>query len=409
MSQDRNGRVTRIRITSRLGLRGRWARIALMAFWSVLACPTHAFQIAASVSSIESRLTNEPDSTLRRTGFKLGVLLKSPVHEEITQLAYGCPVAPAKLAKDEFCGRRDGSFADAFVIYGVRWNDVPPFRLLPEEGNCSYLGKRCRTEQTIRFSTQPDCWLCLFKDAEKNAAATPIRGCLAQSMPGATRGNVMTRSHFGDLQFLHAMAYAPGQPAVETREDVVEWIEFAWKVASREIPPEQKLKDIDNPTLKMHFGCSEWTVADLYILGRQDAASGLRPRLHQIAFGSILHTVQDSFAAGHTTRETERPSGTCANTAFRNVPRIVEFHSYAEQDGGLHDHEDSRDALVGSVIGEDWPLAVEATRHLFELHDARADWDKVRPYVECLFTVTPDAAVSSGGKAFTRVRSRPVK
>ncbi|MCR6701148.1 MAG: hypothetical protein NVV68_08395 [Dokdonella sp.] len=376
-----------------------------MALWCFIASPAFGFQIAASVSSIESRLTNEPDSTLRRTGLKLGVLLKSPVHEEITQLAYGCPVSPAKLAKDEFCGRKDGSFADAFVIYGVRWNDVPPFRLLPEEGNCSYLGKRCRTDQTIRFATQPDCWLCLFKDAEKKTVHTPIRGCLAQSSHGAARGNLMTRSHFGDLQFLHSMAYTAGQPAIETRDDVIDWIEFAWKVASREITPQQKLKDIDNPTLKTHFGCSEWTVADLYILGRQDAGSGLISRLHQIAFGSILHTVQDSFAAGHTTREPRRPEGTCASTSFRSVPRIVEFHSYAEQDGALHDHEDSREALVGGVIGEDWPLAVETTRHLFDLHDARTNWDEVRPYVECLFMVTPDAAASSGGKAFARGRA----
>lgn len=39
----------------------------------------------------------------------------------------------------------------------VLLNDLPPFKLSPEEGNCTYLGKSCNVSQTIRFSTQPLC------------------------------------------------------------------------------------------------------------------------------------------------------------------------------------------------------------------------------------------------------------
>jgi len=100
-----------------------------------------------------------------------------------------------------------------YVIYGVRWNDLPPFKLLPDEGNCTYLGKSCIVSQTIRFSTQPLCWYCLFKDAEKKAQIKPIVGC--SKAQGTFHGNVMTRSHFGDLQFLHAMASEKGVHLVQ--------------------------------------------------------------------------------------------------------------------------------------------------------------------------------------------------
>ena len=87
--------------------------------------------------------------------------------------------------------------ATPYVIYGVRWNDLPPFKLSLEEGNCTYLGKSCKVSETIRFSTQPLCWYCLFKDAEKKAQTKPIVGC--SKAAGTQRGNVMTRSHFGVL------------------------------------------------------------------------------------------------------------------------------------------------------------------------------------------------------------------
>ena len=356
-----------------------------------------AFQIAPLGSEFESKLTNESEATLTRTAGRLGVLLKGRVHEEITQLGMGCPVEPDRLLSDATCGKRDGPFASPYIIYGVRWNDLPPFQLSGGEGKCTKFGKLCDVSETIRFSTQPLCWYCLFTDAEKTAQTRPIVGCGAKK--GAARGNLMTRSHFGDLQFLHAMASEEGVHPGATRTQVLDWLEFAWKVSAGEIKPDTFLREVESPTVKAHFGCTEWQVVDLYILGRQDT---LGRYLRQIAFGSVLHTVQDSFADGHVAREQRSPGGLCENTDYQQPPKVIEFHTYAAQDGKLHDSQDSRKAMVRTSAADHWPDAVEATRHLVQYYDEHASWAGVQPYMQCLLELADDRRDSSPGEAYRR-------
>ncbi len=371
--------------------------MALVAGALALPSAAMAFQIAPMGSAFESKLTNETEDSLADVAGRLGVLIKGRVHEEITQIAMGCPVDPANLAQDATCSTRDLPFVTPYVIYGVRWNDLPPFKLLPDEGNCTYLGKSCIVSQTIRFSTQPLCWYCLFKDAEKKAQIKPIVGC--SKAQGTFHGNVMTRSHFGDLQFLHAMASEEGVHPGATRAKVLDWLEFAWKVSSREIKPDTFLRDIDNATLKEHFGCTQWRVSDLYILGHQDK---LLPYLHHVAFGSVLHTVQDSFAGAHSSREATPPGGMCKDTAFAQPRRIVELHTYGAQDGGLHDEQDTRDAMTRVSAADKWPDAVEATRTLARFYDDRARWSEVQPYMQCLFELADERKDSSPGEPYRR-------
>jgi hypothetical protein len=372
-----------------------------LAFLALMGCcgAATAFQLAPMGSSFEARLTKETSSNLARVAGQVGVLLKSPVHEEITQLGFDCPADLAVLANDTLCSGADKPFASAFVIYGVRWNDLPPFMLSTEEGNCSYFGKTCRVDQTVRFSTQPVCWYCLFKDAEKKSQKQQIIGCGKGEK--TVRGNVMTRSHFGDLQFLHGMAGEEKTAPGVTQEKILGWLEFAWRVSSNEVKPGQKLRDIDIPAINAHFGCTEWSVADLYILGRQDAKSGLLRNLRDIAFGSVLHTVQDSFAAGHTSREARATAEMCADTGIERPPRVLEFHTYAAQDGARHDEEDSRTAMTFGSSADRWPLAVDATRNLASYKGSK--WNEVAPYMRCLFDLSPNAQESSPGEKFKRV------
>ncbi len=114
-----------------------------------------AFQIGPLGTQHEERLTNETNSTLARVAGSLGVLIKSPVHEEITHLGKWCHVAQADLATDTYCSGRDVGFASPYVIYGVRWNDLPPFRLEKDQGNCDYLGKRTSAVQTRQSGSPP--------------------------------------------------------------------------------------------------------------------------------------------------------------------------------------------------------------------------------------------------------------
>lgn len=362
--------------------------------------PVSAFQVGPTGSKFESRLTNETESKLMSTAGLLGVLIKRPVHEEITQLGFNCPTESGILSQDTTCSDGNIGFANPFVLYGVRWNDLPPFSLSPSEGKCTYLGTQCKVEQTVRFSTQPLCWYCLFKDAEKKAQSKRISGC--ERGPGTIQGNVMTRSHFGDLQFLHAMASDEATDPAVTQRKVLGWMEFAWKVSTQEIKAGDFLRDVPIPSIKEHFGCTEWRVSDLYILGRQDRKSGLLLSLHHIAFGSVLHTVQDSFATAHALREDKPEPSSCGATEFSQPPRIIEFHTYGSQDGTLHDHGDSREAMTAPSSSINWPDAVAATRNLVTLYERTARWDEAKTYIQCLFELSDGARPSSPGEEFRR-------
>ena len=82
--------------------------------------------------------------------------------------------------------------------------------------------------------------------------------------------------------------------------------------------------------------------------------------------------------------------------------RIVEFHAYGAQDGVLHDHDDSREAMT-AVAQERWPEAVEVTRNLFELHADGAKWTDASTYLQCVFTLSDARRTSSPGEAYRRV------
>lgn len=357
-----------------------------------------ASQINIGGSRFEEALTKEPISTRTRVASVLGLLLKSPVHEEITQLAYDCD-SLGSWVDDKSCASADVPFANAFVIAGVRWNDLPPFRLAAgQAAGCRKLftiAPACNTSETVRFSTQPECWYCLFKAAAVVAKEKQIAGCNAKA--GEARGNLMTRSHFGDLQFLHAMANADDIDPAITQKKILDWIEFGWRVAVEEFDANTLLSDIRIDTIKEHFGCTQWTVSDIYVLGRNDTK--MLKHINEIAFGSILHTVQDSFSSAHADRAEPLSNLVCDGAAnFPHPGLIDEFHSYGKQDGGKHDAEDERKSMIKrKVPGTEIPLAVAVSRQMKEYVEDRKKWNEVAPFFQCVFSLGESARKSSPG------------
>ena len=269
---------------------------------------------------------------------KQGVLhFREPVHEEITNRIFGCE------GDRTLCGDPDVEFAGPFILAGVRWNDDPPFQLHGGEGKHT----SCNVAETIRVTTQPLCWVQLFKAAKKAAASGDV--------PDAyNHAPLLGRSHFGDLQFLHAMASRDGETAEETQKRVMMWEEFTWKVAIGTYGLDTKLQDVNIPGFDAFFGNSEWTVQDLFTVGNP----ALRPHIEELAFGSALHTIEDSFAKGHVQREKSTTPETCAGFPQALVPpRIIEFHSYAHQDESKHAKFDTRDAFEQETA-EDNPSVV---------------------------------------------------
>ena len=362
------------------------------------AVPGHAMKLSPEgtrIEYMEAKKYNRSllDALMRGAAFDL---FTSSVHEEITQRIFGCD---ADIDDESACSDLELEYAGDFPVIGVRWNDDPPFRL--GERAAERIG--CDSRYTIRFASQPKCWIGLFKLAEKRAA----RGRTF----GPKNANLMFRSHLGDLQFLHAMAGADGEPAALTRRRILAWAEFCWKVATGEIALSQALRDLRAPDLREFFGASGWTVQDLLTLG----VPALRTHIREVAFGSLLHTLQDSFAAGHAERAPPVADARCAQAPEFAAPgKIREFHAYGKQDHKRHAEADTREAFVSHVLSyravhnrvdvkeEQIPHVIGVGRNLVAmLYGERAlAWAEVRPYLECLFDLDDPARASSPGSDF---------
>jgi hypothetical protein len=301
-----------------------------------------------------------------------------PVHEEITNRMFDCP-------DDVQCQDPDTDYAGPYVLAGVRWNDDPPFILNPGQAQNTV----CKTDQTIRFTTQPRCWAALYRDAEKRAVS-------GQTLNAASHSSLLARSHYGDLQFLHAMASRDGELASETRTYVMMWAEFTWRIVHGELPIDTSLAKVQIAGFDKFFGGSGWLVQDLFATGNPQ----LRRRIRDVAFGSLLHAVEDSFARGHVDRS-EVGEGFCPGLPDHPaLGHIREFHSYVHQDSSKHGEYDKREAFVRQSGSH--PGLVDVGKALLQYQESDADWAQVRPYVDCVFMVTDSNARASAGREFEK-------
>jgi hypothetical protein len=204
----------------------------------------------------------------------------------------------------------------------------------------------------------------------------------------AGKGTMLARSHFGDLQFLHSMASSASVSATSTRSAILVWAEFTWRVQSRQsdnISRTIRMGDVPVVGLQQFFpAVEERTIADLFTMGRP----WLRHQLDDIAFGSLLHMVQDSFSRGHAARGEVR-TGDCA------VPPIVKFFTYAGQDKDAHKQADTRQSAAAGTS----PL-IDVLKELVRLRLEKATWQQVRPYLEdCVYSLSDPRAASTSETA----------
>ena len=348
---------------------------------SVCCASVAAFQLSPTGTLIERQRAALNQSWYQR--FQLSVAERGvhqfthPVHEQITHRIYGCMVESA-------CENPDSEYAPSTVIAGVRWNDDPPFRL-----NATSISQ-CRVQETVRVITQPVCWYRLFKDAEQKSLTTYFDADNAG-------GNLMYRSHFGDLQFLHAMASRDGEMASVTRERILMWGEFTWAVASGSYTGGQRLAEVPIAGFPDFFGKVGWTVQDLFSLGNP----ALRKNLPDIAFGSLLHLVEDSFAQGHVERRDPLAGEQCPAGRQAKPGRVVSFHSYAHQDHQKHGDYDSPEALLHGLLdpGVNVVIVGQTLKTMFEEKKA---WPEVRDYLECVFDLDDPSAQADAGAGFAR-------
>ena len=141
------------------------------------------------------------------------------------------------------------------MLYGVRWPDDPPFRI---DARHPPKISTCNPRVTVRSTAQPQCWLSLFKDAGKRASAH--KGASPAFGPGDM---MLYRSHYGDLQFFHAMASYDGETAAETRAKMTMWATFLWGAATKKLRMDVPLRDVGIEDLGTFFP-GEMTATNLF-------------------------------------------------------------------------------------------------------------------------------------------------
>ncbi|KAH7036044.1 peptidase S8/S53 domain-containing protein [Microdochium trichocladiopsis] len=210
----------------------------------------------------------------------------APIHESLTLSALlSVPGSSVTL------GTRleSASNADWEYIRGVVWNDDPAgslFRDSPGSNHTYALGVE---------------WYPQYKRgaADWNPA----------QLSGERFYNVVGRSHYGDMQFLHCMASVAGEQPGDTKRKVMTWMEVMYKLSSGEDPQitpgalveDTKLGDLlDTPpdfpggSVPPRFQPLSYMLAP----GSKFLALDIQKR----ALGSIFHVIQDSYAVGHTQR-----------------------------------------------------------------------------------------------------------
>jgi hypothetical protein len=341
----------------------------------LLSLPGNAFQSHPNESPKDSRLAEMAGFRARvsqEASERFLYLFKSPVHEAVTQAAYGC-------TKDELIDCAKKNHASRAMIWGARWNDDPPFRMKSGPSVC-------KCEQTIRANTQPSCWYALFKDGEKKAASGKIFG------PGYA---MLYRVHFGDLQFLHAMASQDGEAAEATRAKIMMWAEFTWGVATQTLARDRYIRELGVPGLGAHFP-GDQSATILFSLGYPGFQNS---KISEVALGSLLHMVQDSFSNSHVTRADPLGDECNGMPGVLKPGMIRQFHSYARQDHEKHNAADDEKAAELHRT-ETAPCAVDVCRTIIEMWERKATWPEAKKYFDFVFALHPSVMVAGAGQEF---------
>ncbi|KAI3325686.1 hypothetical protein HD806DRAFT_552945 [Xylariaceae sp. AK1471] len=226
---------------------------------------------------------------------------------------------------------------------------------------------------------------------------------------------MIRRSHFGDLQFLHAMGSTVGEMPAETQRKILKWFEVMYKLACGN----QGVSDTDQ--LKQTLG--EWfnsstTPTDQNSL--RDLILASTPNYNQTniqwrALGICLHIIMDSYAVGHTQRRLKNPNSYRGRDddgymvfepgTWGDWGAVINFHCYDGQNSDLHAHYDGLEGAplpvpknldsFNSIIGA--RNAIEGCKKLINFWADGTQWkDGVETFLQTeVFAIDKDASPSN--------------
>ena len=294
----------------------------------------------------------------------------SAVHEEITHRIWGCEGGGAGACVNPL---PYGKYAPRSILFGVQWNDNPPFALT------STHTKDCPVNTTIRLPNYSKCWITLFEDARTRAAD-------GHHFDHRSDVALLYRVHFGDMQFLHAMASWDGEKMEDTKAKIMMWAELTYATAIGRIPPEKTVSNVEVKGIPRLFKGKGYSIENLFTRGVPEH----RSRVGQVAMGSLLHVIEDSFAKGHVARD--EPTGAPCSTypKMKKAGRVLEFYSFSQQNQDKHGQADSRESLAAHLISQT-PNVVDVGRALRSMYDSRRPWAEVSSFLsQCVFEIEED-------------------
>jgi hypothetical protein len=297
--------------------------------------------------------------------------LASPVHEEMAMLADLCA---ARLTDEDFCFTKNSApesiefRSDDPLIWGIRWNDDP--------------NNQTAGERTLD-------WLFWLTDA-------------SLSKQIKITDPLVHRSHFGDLQFLHAMAINGEDPKV-TKKNILDWMHFTYDVAIGKINLDVNLESLSNDYafVKKFTGTSKiyWTPRKLFLnffdyKDKKPPASWNSVNVPRLALGALLHTIQDSYSASHVQRSHQ------VNTGKQSSREILSFLDYRAQKSSCHGVEDLEPDWLNQVQYETRDGPVYQSAWIIRRANINADWidGKVSEYLSStIFPLASSYSKAHGG------------
>lgn len=285
-------------------------------------------------------------------------------------------------------GREHRSFP---IIFGSWWNDDPLMLALGQSGDFALGGTRA--------------WAALKPFFPRHTGAR--RGCKVK-----TDDHLARASHLGRLQHLHFMSHRETSEPDDrvsrlqrTTDTALVWMKFAYEVASGDLPPGDPLTAEMENKLRLPSTAAnhceppeEIRIRTLFARDRHSVKERDR-RMPDIAIGSMLHILQDSFGPSHACRVSRKING-------QHVALLRDVHDYLLQNKKLHAKLDQYPAWLLEFLesGEhryaNDPVSIGAW--LMDAVDRRLPWSDVETHLrETIFLSIPEDDVLPDEKCIT--------
>lgn len=377
---------------------GRGSRqlpIRLASVFLAMAClcgPVAASQLSPCLRVLtyaKERFGQEPVRSINLCTLFLNDRREASVHEHITiatiQKYRGIAAfaASGPAWKFAYMNDPDGNcekckkHAPSAIVFGVWWNDDPLMRSwgqgLLDFVQGSYLS-----------------WRAITNEGRQPLADYPGGTSRCRVHPDVHLGRA---SHFGRLQHLHFMSTrpraqsTPRERVAATTEAALSWMKFAYHVAIRDAGshPETTLtverqEQLLLPSIaRNHCVKDPENVKIMTLFSRIGQKEDYRIKIvPDVALGSMLHILQDSFSPSHTCRVPQR-TGSGVSTVLADV------ENYAEQDTDVHESLDGFPEWLDLYARENQHMLendpIEVGVWLMEAVDKRTPWHEVETHL----------------------------